>query len=62
MIGKLSERDHIHEYVVRRLRILRCNGEPVQEQERIAKLYERHLAFEWRVLLAEAKLPGPFKI
>lgn len=59
MNDELPWRLSIHEYVVRRLPFLRFSGEPIEEQERIARLYARNLAFEWRELLAEAARPGP---
>jgi hypothetical protein len=52
----------IHEYVVRRLRFIRCNGESIEEQRRIAEVYERSLPIDLQEILAEAALPGPFAL
>jgi hypothetical protein len=55
-------RDGLHGHVVRRLRYLQWTGAPLAEQVRVAKLYARHLAFDWQELLAEAAKPGPVSL
>jgi hypothetical protein len=62
MADETSSQDRLREYVVRRLRISRRSFEPVEDQERIARLYGRYLAFDWHELLAEAAQPGSMNI
>lgn len=44
---------------VRRVRYLRFSGEPMEEQERIAKWYARTFALNWQRIMSEAQKRGP---
>lgn len=47
------------ETAVRHVRYLRAAGEPVEEQERIAKVYQHNVGADWKRVMAEAQKPGP---
>jgi hypothetical protein len=44
---------------VRRVRFLRRSGEPIEEQERIAKWWGGRFNLSWQKVMAEAQKPGP---
>lgn len=51
----------LYQHVVGRIRYMRTMGEPIEEQERLAKAYARENDADWRALLAEAQKSGPIR-
>lgn len=44
---------------VRRVRFLRISGEPIEEQERVAKWWGGRYNLLWQRIMTESQKPGP---